>query len=164
MGLNFNTIECEAIFVNEEICEKVIVNKIAVYDKGSAYFAWDEEQFISQLISEFNATKSADDGYTYTTADCDNKKIFNDMIFEENAAYSIVLYGRCTNPNSTTTNMKIVYTDGTVGFMSSFEKKGENSYMRFTTPMDKTVKCLIGYWNTYGNVLYPSKCSITKVN
>lgn len=88
--------------------------------------------------------------------------------FEENTAYTFILYGRNINSSAgVNTNLTFEYTDGTKLVMANFSTKNEmtgttNSYAIRTTDANKTLKRIYAYSSAGYTIFYPEKSGIFK--
>lgn len=79
--------------------------------------------------------------------------------FEAGKQYTIILYGKNTNPEAPYTNLRVAYEDGSC-YDGSFTAKNAMSYAVYKTDINKTVTSLSGTWGSQYTELHYDKCGI----
>lgn len=82
--------------------------------------------------------------------------ILKSIKFKENTRYTIILKGFNSNEAIQSTNIKVVYTDGSTQLCNNFT----NGISEIVTNAGKTVSHLIGTWSTLTTTLYYDECGI----
>ncbi len=79
--------------------------------------------------------------------------------FEAGKQYTIILYGKSSNPDLITSNLRVKYSDGTYSRPLRFPEIKE-LYCIFTTDTTKTPVSLEGIWDSQTTILHYDKCGI----
>jgi hypothetical protein len=91
----------------------------------------------------------------YNASDINNV-ILKSIKFKKNTRYTIILKGFNSNEAMQSTNLKVVYTDGSTHICNDFI----NGISEIVTNAGKTVSHLIGNWSTFSTTLYYDECGI----
>lgn len=88
-----------------------------------------------------------------------NSILFSD--FEDDAEYTLILYGMCKNIQSSTTNISVTYNDDlSSGYAGRFTKKGEFSYC--VHKIRSGAKRLLISWDSFGTDIDITKSGLFK--
>ena len=105
-----------------------------------------------------NATVDTANGtVTYAANEIEDKVLYTG--FEAGKQYTIILYGKNTNPDVNASNLMLKYTDGSHSSALRFQDNTE-SYCIYATDASKTPEELKGYWDSQTTILYYDKCGI----
>lgn len=82
--------------------------------------------------------------------------------FDENTRYTVILTGYNTGASSSTTNMRVYYTDGTYDNLSFPSTATSKQTLVFVTASSKTVNYISKAYQSNSTVLYYDECGLFK--
>lgn len=104
-----------------------------------------------------DSTLDVDNGtIKFSASSISDKTLYNN--FGPNKQYTIIFFGKNTNPEANFVNITVKYDDGTF-YNLNFASKTEMSYVVYTTK-NATVASLSGTWGSQATQLHYDKCGI----